>query len=388
MNILIVYSRDIEINDSGGARTTIQLLNYLVGVKKYNCYATFQIKNGAINGIHYLPVNSYDIDSLRGVIQEKSIDVFFAPEALYFANIGHKATRGLKCKVVTALHNMPGYEKIGLFTLLKESMRENESYLKRLRAIFLITFYPVFYSMYVPYIKWKFHNAYNNSDILVLLSNTFFDDFQKEYFIKNTNKLYAIGNGLSFTSFASEADINSKENNLLFVGRLAERHKRVSLLLYAWKKLERKYPDWRFDIVGSGRSGRYYERLINKLDLKSVKMYANQNPFDFYKKSSIFLMSSAFEGWGMTIMEAKQMGCVPVVMNTFSSLKTIIKNGYDGLITQNDIDDFANSVEWLIQHEKERKLMARNGIETSKKFEPNIIYEQYAFLFERVVNEA
>lgn len=387
MNILVVYSRDIDINDSGGARTTIQLINYLISIKGYNCYTTFKIRTGAVDKINYLSVDSYNVETLKKVIQEKGIDIFFAPEALVFANIAHKAVTNSNCKVVTALHSMPGYERIRLLPLLLESLRTNTSYLKRFRALLLIVFYPLFYMGYVTKQRYKFRQAYKNSDCLVLLSKYYFSDFQRFYKTPDTSKLIAIENGLSFSTYANKQDIEAKKKILLYVGRLEERSKRISLIIKAWSLLENEFPDWKLKIIGSGRSKKTYLSLIKRLKVKSITLYDNQPPFSFYKESSIFLMSSAFEGWPMTISEAKQLGCVPIAMNTYSSLKDLISSGKDGIIVENNINAFSDSIRWLINHEKERKMMALEAVENSKKYEPNIIYEKYAQLFEKLTYE-
>jgi glycosyltransferase involved in cell wall biosynthesis len=387
MNILVVYSRDIDINDSGGARTTIQLLNYLVDKKGYNCYITFKIKEGGSTDINYSSVLSTDVKALNKIICEKKIEIIYAPEAVKFANICYKAVKGTNCKVVTALHNMPGYEKIGLYSLLTESLKTNDLILKRFRALFLLLIFPIFKFFYVYHQKYLFKRAYNKSDCLLLLSKSFFQEFKKQYRIKDISKLADIGNGTSFPFYASSEDVLAKKKILLYVGRMNESQKRVSLIIKAWSFLENKYPDWKLNLVGSGRSKNNYIGLVKKLKLKSVIFYENQPPLEFYKESSIFLMTSAFEGWGMTIIEAQQMGCVPIVMNTFSSLHELIDSNENGIIVNDELADFCNSISWLIENKEIRQEMAIKAIENSKRFEPSIIYEKYAQLFQKLKNE-
>ena len=61
-------------------------------------------------------------------------------------------------------------------------------------------------------------------------------------------------------------------------------------------------------------------------------MVGKQSPQSYYLNSSIFLMTSDYEGWGMTITEAQQFGCIPIVLNTFASLQDLIANGENGFI--------------------------------------------------------
>jgi glycosyltransferase involved in cell wall biosynthesis len=62
------------------------------------------------------------------------------------------------------------------------------------------------------------------------------------------------------------------------------------------------------------------------MGLKRVNFEGYRNPQPFYKRASIFVMTSANEGFPMTLIEAQQNGCVPVVMNSFSALREIIQN--------------------------------------------------------------
>jgi len=48
------------------------------------------------------------------------------------------------------------------------------------------------------------------------------------------------------------------------------------------------------------------------------------------------MMTSRFEGWPMVLMEAMQMGVVPVVYNSFESLSDIVVDGENGYIIPNN----------------------------------------------------
>ena len=43
MNILIIYNRDIDINDAGASRTTIELANYLAEKEDLKVFVAFKI---------------------------------------------------------------------------------------------------------------------------------------------------------------------------------------------------------------------------------------------------------------------------------------------------------------------------------------------------------
>jgi glycosyltransferase involved in cell wall biosynthesis len=49
-------------------------------------------------------------------------------------------------------------------------------------------------------------------------------------------------------------------------------------------------------------------------------------------------MTSAYEGWGLTLTEAQQMGVVPIAFDSFGAVYDIIENEYNGLIIPNSTD--------------------------------------------------
>ena len=60
-------------------------------------------------------------------------------------------------------------------------------------------------------------------------------------------------------------------------------------------------------------------------DIKNIYFEGNKNPLPYYQKASVFLMTSALEGWGLTITEAQQFGVVPVAFDSYPSLHEVIE---------------------------------------------------------------
>ena len=95
-------------------------------------------------------------------------------------------------------------------------------------------------------------------------------------------------------------------------------------------------------------------------------------------------MTSDFEGWGMTITEAHQCGCVRIALDTYASLHDLISDGKDGFITS-DIEEMKNKLDILITDNPKRISMAIQGVESSKRFKPEMIYEGYYTIFNEIV---
>lgn len=385
MKLLFIYSRDIELNDSGGARTLILLINHLSTKDDVECFCLFRIEGLDLPRVHYIERFGNFQDQIRDIIIQNDIDILMTPEAVLLGKIASQAVKGTNCKTVTALHNMPGYERIGLIRLIIESLIFNDSIIKRVRAFIIFIFFPLFKIYYEHSQKKLFKDAYANNDVLVLLSDKFYPSFIEEYNIKDGGiKLRAVGNGLSFDTFASSDIIEHKKKHILVVSRFDERQKRISRAIKLWGKISDKYIDWKLVLVGFGRSEPYYRYLAKKYKITNIEFVGKQPPMTYYLESSIFLMTSDFEGWGMTITEAQQCGCVPIALDTYASLRDLINNGVNGYIAKS-IDDMREKVEFLIKNNNQRIRMANDGVCFSKRFEPGIIYDQYYRIFRELI---
>ena len=77
------------------------------------------------------------------------------------------------------------------------------------------------------------------------------------------------------------------------------------MLLKAWQKVEEK-SDWELILLGDGDEKESLINLANKLKLKNVKFLGVKKDVpEYYKKSSIYVSSSRFEGLPMCMIEAK-----------------------------------------------------------------------------------
>src|SRR5690606_26708162 len=111
-----------------------------------------------------------------------------------------------------------------------------------------------------------------------------------------------------------------KSKTILHVGRLNIHQKRSDLLLDVWARVHAALPDWQFIIVGDGEYKETIDRQILSRALPRVQTVGYQNPTNFYRQSSLFVMTSAFEGFPNVIIEAQSFGVIPFAFNSFSSL--------------------------------------------------------------------
>lgn len=226
-----------------------------------------------------------------------------------------------------------------------------------------------------PYID-PIQKMYDLVDDFILLSESFFSNFQSIYKIKDPSKLKAIPNPLAFTE---ESIPLQKSNTILIVSRFCERQKNLKSALRIWKKIEQTNSSWKLQIVGYGEDEKEIKAYAEELQLKNISFEGKQsNVLSFYTKAKIFMMTSFFEGFGMTLTEAQQMGCVPIAFDNFSVLHDIITDGYDGFIIPSGNEEaYAKCCTELINNPLELNKISRNALVSCRKFSKELIGEKW-----------
>ena len=264
------------------------------------------------------------------------------------------------------MHNTP---------LLLDNQAQGHSFLQRL---------PLIHGIRKKRTSFHYKRIIKISDKFILLSPSFISTLKNTFRIQNTTKISAIPNPLSFNTFATEDDIAQKEKIVLIVARFVENQKRILLALKIWKYIESfGYKGWTLVIVGHGTSEKLYEEYINQNHVKNVEFVGKKDPYPYYKNASIFMMTSAYEGWGMTLTEAQQMGVVPIAFDSYSALHDIITNEQNGLIIQNNsTSQFGDKLYELMMYTEGRKKIAVSAVASSYRFDLSKIIEKWSRLFE------
>lgn len=278
-----------------------------------------------------------------------------------------------KVKVIkvhhTAVYTPPLLEGKDIKTRLKRTFHSLYEKYKQKQAVKTIT-------ATLPYI-----------DRYVFLSPTFQQQYVKISHTKHIEKLAAIPNPLVFNQYITQEEYEKKEHIALIVGRMCEPPKRITRALRAWSIVEKNplSADWKLLIVGEGPDLPMYKQLAKELNLNRISFEGYQQPLPYYEKAKIFLMTSAVEGFAMTLIESQQQGVVPIVMDTFLSLHEIITSGENGIIiSNNDEVAFANAILNLITEPDKLDKLARNALISCKRFSIETIVDEWEQLIESI----
>lgn len=179
------------------------------------------------------------------------------------------------------------------------------------------------------------------------------------------------------------SDCTSKR--AIAVGRYTYQ-KGFDMLLSAWKEVYKKHPDWQLCIYGGGNR----EAYINQLKVLGIESVVScegpiNNIKDKYLSSSIFILSSRYEGFGLVLAEAMSLGLASVAFSCPCGPKDIISNDIDGLLCENgNTKELATKICKLIENEKLRKEMGYKAAKNIQRFSIEKIMNIWDNLFQEI----
>ena len=176
--------------------------------------------------------------------------------------------------------------------------------------------------------------------------------------------------------------VPAKKKRLLWLGRIAHEQKQAGLIPEVWRRVCARLPEWRLDVVGDGPALGEVQKQVRDLQLPRIEFHGRQAPDDYYSQASIFLMTSAFEGFPNTLVEAQSYGAVPVIFDSYPVASWIVDDGRSGfLIKPFDVDAMAEKIVELARH-PERTRFAEQSLESARRFQIDRVGEQWQKLFE------
>lgn len=230
-------------------------------------------------------------------------------------------------------------------------------------------------------IGWEHNHHHNNKryinkvtksvlglDYFVLVSKDLTKFYSEKLKDKKVKCVY-IPNSINF--FPQEK-AKLETENLISIGRLS--HEKGYLdLIDIFKELHQKYPDSKLNIIGDGPDRKKIEKKIrdNKLEDYIIlhgfqeKEYINK----YLEKSSVYIMTSYTESFGLVLLEAFAYGIPCVAYSSAEGANEIISDNWDGyLIKDRDENKMIKRICELLSNRNRRLIMGANGIKKAQEF--------------------
>ena len=255
-------------------------------------------------------------------------------------------------------------------------------------AINIVTVHDFTYELYSKGVRkwvhsWTKKRAIRKADHIVCISENTQKDLLK--FVKGIDekKIHVIYNGASDDFYKIEDDNQryhaTQEDYLVFIGsRASYKNYTLAVQVAAAAKM-------RLMIVGSKLSdteksmtqhfmGNDYEELghIDNITLNKL-----------YNKAFALLYPSAYEGFGLPVVEAQKAGCPVLALNN-SSIKEVIGDK-EQLVERPNVSSFCKQIEKLKQ-DTYRNNIIQKGIKNAQQFTWNNTFSQYMELYQHIAN--
>ena len=173
---------------------------------------------------------------------------------------------------------------------------------------------------------------------------------------------------------------------VLSIGRYAY-DKGNDLLLQAWAIIEKQMHNWSLDVYGNGNKAPY-QKQMTELGVDQQRCHLFGPVADVkteYLSSSVFVLPSRFEGFGLVIIEAMACGVPVIAFDCENGPRAIIADGETGfLIPAFDINLLAEKVMLLMNDHELRYRMGKNAQKAASQYDIERIGHQWKRLFEEL----
>ena len=162
------------------------------------------------------------------------------------------------------------------------------------------------------------------------------------------------------------------------------------LLLSAWARVEKQVPEWILDVYGNGKTETYQQLMVQLgIDFSRCHLYGPTTEVKKeYLQSSLFVLPSRYEGFGLVLIEAMACGLPIVSFDCENGPRNIVRDGQNGFLVQPfDVDAFAERLLTLMRDEELRHKMGAEARQSSRQYQIEDIALRWKSLFEEVMGE-
>jgi glycosyltransferase involved in cell wall biosynthesis len=214
---------------------------------------------------------------------------------------------------------------------------------------------------------WEYKRQVIKADAVVSLTTGDARDWKK-----HNRNVFVIPNVVHLNETCNYSSCTEKR--IVFVGRFTKQ-KDFDSLLRIWAKVFSRHSDWTLDIYTDGE--------IHALGVRGFKPI--ENIMEKYCNSSMLLLTSLFEPFGLVLPEAMSCGLPVISFDCPYGPADIITDGVDGFLIKNrDIQAFADRLCQLIEDKELRVRMGQAAIKSSQRYRADVIMPKWKELFEHL----
>lgn len=221
------------------------------------------------------------------------------------------------------------------------------------------------------YIK-KLIKSLNRFDYFMPVSKKLADFYEDK--INPSTKVVYIPNFIENLP-SEKSSLQNKQ--LISVGRL-DKVKGFDDLIEIFSLFQKSHSDWILHIVGEGSEKQNLQNKINELHLEEkVFLCGNKLSNELekeYLNSSMYLMTSFSESFGLVLVEAASFGLPLIAFDSAQGAKEIIENDKNGfLISNRNKEKFVEKINEIIEDPEKESTLSEYAIETAKLYSKDTV---------------
>lgn len=235
-----------------------------------------------------------------------------------------------------------------------------------------------------PDLRERIRRWYPHLDALVMLTEADRRAYT-DFLTPSPARLQVIPNALP----AGAKPISSLDAPVIAAAGRMARVKHYERLIAAFAKANATHPDWTLRLYGTGPELQMLRTVAADHDLGENVAFMGRTSdiYAAFAQASIVALSSSFEGFGMTIIEAFACGVPVVSFDSPHGPGEIITHGRNGLLVPpGDTDALADALSELIDDPTKRHTMGAAARDAAARYDITAIGRQWEILLTELLN--
>lgn len=237
-----------------------------------------------------------------------------------------------------------------------------------------------------------FHNypdeqveAIGKCDVCQVLMPSFVESLKKRY---PDLKTVVIGNVVPQYKETADLTAHKDKYKIIFIGRLVKNHKRPHLLIEAFSRLAKDFPEWTVEIWGAEDKKSYVKEMrkrISKSGLEArITLNGTTNDVEHVLESGdLFVFPSAYEGFGLTPAEAMSKGLPVIAYASCPAVNELVKDGVTGYLVKDGAAPLEEKMRLLMKDQELRAKLGKQAHEAMRCYAPKTIWDTWDKLLEK-----
>ena len=255
-------------------------------------------------------------------------------------------------------------------------------YIYKTKTIYMIHSSKI--EVYMPNFSCLTRFIYNNCYKIVAITKSMQNLVEKKHSLKNVTTIY---NPIDIIDIQKEAfeNIDLKFKYIIAVGEYDSDIKQFDKLIWAYSKSILPKRNFALVILGTGKNRKHLLSIAKKSNVEEFVhlLGFKKNPFKYMKNAEFLTMSSAYEGFGMVLIEALACGTPVISFDCLTGPNEIIEHGVNGLLIENqNIEAFVEGMNTLVLDGELYNRCKKNSRKSIEKFSLENIGNQWLDLMD------